>query len=116
MESHISGPNTPFFKLEGLETSLAERYPAVAHWNITKHPGFITYEARLQSFDCGWLHERPDPRLLRAVGFFYTGSDLTPTSTIVHNRHTRNSSYVSFTLLLLQVMALKPGVSTVVAD
>jgi hypothetical protein len=47
MESHTSSPNAPVFTLEGLESSLAERYPAVAHWNVPKHPGFNTYEARL---------------------------------------------------------------------
>jgi hypothetical protein len=70
MEIHSSGPNAPVFTLEGLESSLAERYPAVAPWNIPKHPGFNTYEARLHSFDCGWPHERPDPRLLSAARFF----------------------------------------------
>jgi hypothetical protein len=70
MESHNSGPNAPVFTLEGLESSLAERYPAVAHWNVPKHPGFNTYEARLQSFDCGWPHESPNPRLLSAAVFF----------------------------------------------
>jgi hypothetical protein len=52
MECHRSGPNAPVFTLEGLESPLAERYPAVAHWNVPKHPGFNTYEARLQSFEC----------------------------------------------------------------
>jgi hypothetical protein len=83
MNSHNSEPNAPVFELEGLESSLTARYPAVAHWNIPKHPCFNTYAARLQSFDCGWPHERPDPLLLSAAGVFYTGTDLTPTSTIV---------------------------------
>jgi hypothetical protein len=74
MESHCLGKNAPVFTIEGLECSLAERYPAVAHWNVPKHPGFNTYEARLQSFDCGWPHESPDRRLLSAAGFFYTGT------------------------------------------
>jgi hypothetical protein len=74
MESRCLGGNAPVFTIEGLENSLAERYPAVAHWNVPKHPGFNTYEARLQSFDCGWHRERPDPRLLSAAGFLYTGT------------------------------------------
>jgi hypothetical protein len=41
MESHSSRPNAPVFTLEGLESSLAERYPAVADWNVLKHPGLI---------------------------------------------------------------------------
>jgi hypothetical protein len=108
---HRSGPIAPVFTLEGLESSLAERYHAVAHWNIPKHPGFNTYEARLQSFDCGWPHERPDPRLLSAAGF-YTG---TATLLFTLATYTRISSYVSFTLsVLLQIMAIKPSASTVV--
>jgi hypothetical protein len=94
MERHCSGPNAPVFTLTGLESSLAERYPAVAHWNIQKHPGFNTYEARLQSFDCGWPHERPDPRMLTVAGFFYTGTDLTPASTNVHT-HVYLAMYLS---------------------
>jgi hypothetical protein len=70
MNRHNSGPHATVFELEGLESSLAERYPAVAHWNIPKHPGFNTYATRLQSFECGWPHEGPDPRLLSAAGFF----------------------------------------------
>jgi hypothetical protein len=70
MESHNSGWNAPVFKLEGLESLLTERYPGVAHFNVPKHPDFNTYEARLQSFDCGWPLGRPDPRLLSAAGFF----------------------------------------------
>jgi hypothetical protein len=36
MNSHNSGPNAPVLELEALESKLAERYPAVAHWNIPK--------------------------------------------------------------------------------
>jgi hypothetical protein len=100
MNCHNSGPHPPVFELEGLEISIAERYPAVAHWNIPKHPGFNTYAARLQSFDCGRPHERPDLRLKSAAGIFYTGTDLTPTLTIVQITRTRISSYLPFTLLL----------------
>jgi hypothetical protein len=71
MNSHNSGPNAPVFQLETLESSLAQRYKVAAHWDVPKHPAFNTYEARLQSFDCGWpSHERPDARLLSAAGFF----------------------------------------------
>jgi hypothetical protein len=75
MNSHNSGPNVPVFQLETLESFLVERYKAAAHWNVPKHPAFNTYEARLQTFDNGWPHERLDPRLLSAARIFYTGTD-----------------------------------------
>jgi hypothetical protein len=56
----------PVFRVETLESSLAERYEAIVHWDIPKQPAFNTYEARLQ-YDYGWPDGRPDVRLLSAA-------------------------------------------------
>jgi hypothetical protein len=98
MNSHNSGTNAPVFQLEILESSLAERYKVPAHLNVQKHQAFNTYEARLQSFDCGWPHDRPDTRLLNTALFFYTGTDLTPTIVqivVQHYTHVYIAMYLS---------------------
>jgi hypothetical protein len=67
---HNSGRDVHVFQLETLERSLAERYEAAVHWDTPKHPGYNTYEARLQSFDYGWPEGRSLARLLSTAGFF----------------------------------------------
>jgi hypothetical protein len=107
-----SGPDVPVFQLETLERSLAERYKAAVHWDRPKHPAFNTYEARLQSFDCGWPHGRPDARLLSATGFFHTGTDLKE-QLLFKWCYYITHLYLSL-ILLLQVLVIKPDAFTAV--